>query len=78
LTHSKRAPEGASTLGFTWVKCGHPNAYLVDVEGNISELECPVHAPLGTADVENPTFTPTERKLAADERVILHRRQLRP
>jgi serine phosphatase RsbU (regulator of sigma subunit) len=61
----------AATSSFTWVNCGHPNAYLVDVEGNVSELEGPVHAPLGAPDVEDPTFTPTERKLASGERLIL-------
>ena len=61
----------AATSTFTWVNCGHPNAYLVDVEGNVSELEGPVHPPLGAADVKQASFTPTERTLASDERLIL-------
>jgi serine phosphatase RsbU (regulator of sigma subunit) len=60
----------AATSTFTWVNCGHPHAYLVDVEGNVTELEGPVHPPLGSSD-EEPTFTPTERQLSADERLIL-------
>jgi serine phosphatase RsbU (regulator of sigma subunit) len=60
----------ASTSTFTWVNCGHPHAYLVDVEGNVGQLDGPVHAPLGSPDGE-PTFTPTERRLMSDERLIL-------
>ena len=60
----------AATRTFTWVNCGHPHAYLVDVEGNVDELEGPTHAPLGTG-ADEPTFTPTDRQLARDERLIL-------
>ncbi len=60
----------AATNTFTWVNCGHPHAYLADVNGNVSELEGPIHAPLGTGEGE-PTFTPTERQLASHERLIL-------
>jgi serine phosphatase RsbU (regulator of sigma subunit) len=60
----------APTTTFTWVNCGHPHAYLVDVNGNVSELKGPVHPPLGTGD-EDMSFTLTERQLASDERVIL-------
>jgi serine phosphatase RsbU (regulator of sigma subunit) len=60
----------APTSTFTWVNCGHPHAYLVDVDGNVSELEGPIHAPLGTGDGE-ADFEPTERRLASDERLIL-------
>ena len=61
----------AATSSFTWVNCGHPHAYLVDVEGNVDQLEGPVHARLGIGDDDEPTFTPTERQLASDERLIL-------
>jgi serine phosphatase RsbU (regulator of sigma subunit) len=60
----------AATSTFTWVNCGHPHAYHVDLEGNVSELEGPIHAPLGTGD-EKPEFTPMERQLSSDERLIL-------
>ncbi|MDQ3874067.1 MAG: SpoIIE family protein phosphatase [Actinomycetota bacterium] len=60
----------APTSTFTWVNCGHPHAYLVDLDGNVSELEGPIHPPLGAGD-EEPAFTPTERQLASDERLIL-------
>jgi serine phosphatase RsbU (regulator of sigma subunit) len=60
----------AALSTFTWVNCGHSHAYLADVDGNVSELEGPIHAPLGTGD-EEAAFTPTERQLASDERLIL-------
>lgn len=60
----------AATSTFTWVNCGHPHAYLADVDGNVSELEGPIHAPLGTGK-DVPTFALTSRQLAAHERVIL-------
>jgi serine phosphatase RsbU (regulator of sigma subunit) len=60
----------AATSTFTWVNCGHPHAYHVDVEGNVAELEGPVHPPLGTSDDE-PAFTPSDRRLSAGERLIL-------
>jgi len=60
-----------ATRTFTWVNCGHPNAYLVDTDGNINELEGPLHPPLGTPEDVDPTFTRTERQLATDERLIL-------
>ena len=60
----------AATSTFTWVNCGHPHAYLADVAGNVTELEGPIHPPLGTGD-EEPTFTPSERQLHSDERLIL-------
>lgn len=59
----------AATSTFTWVNCGHPHAYLVDVEGNIEELEGPIHDPLGAVGSE-PRFTLTERQLTSDERLI--------
>ena len=60
----------AATSTFTWVNCGHPHAYLADVDGNVSELEGPIHDPLGTGDKKR-AFTSTERQLASDERLIL-------
>jgi serine phosphatase RsbU (regulator of sigma subunit) len=61
----------AATSTFTWVNCGHPHAYHVDVEGNVAELGGPVHAALGTGDDDQLRLTPTKRRLAAGERLIL-------
>jgi serine phosphatase RsbU (regulator of sigma subunit) len=60
----------APTSTFTWVNCGHPHAYLVDINGNVDELAGPLHPPLGSKDGE-PTFTATSRRLVSDERLIL-------
>lgn len=60
----------AATSTLTWVNCGHPHAYLVDLEGNVSELEGPPHPPLGSGKGE-ASFSSTERRLQRDERLIL-------
>jgi serine phosphatase RsbU (regulator of sigma subunit) len=60
----------AATATFTWVNCGHPPAYVVDVDGDLSELEGPEHPALGTSDDE-PTYEPAERRLRSGERLIL-------
>ncbi|MGZ6639711.1 MAG: PP2C family protein-serine/threonine phosphatase, partial [Solirubrobacteraceae bacterium] len=55
----------------TWVNCGHPPAYLIDTEGNLNELQSHDHPALGTGTQE-PSFTPTKRRLNPGERLILH------
>ena len=60
----------AATSTFIWVNCGHPNAYLVDAEGDLKELEAPEHPRLGTGKVDS-SFTETKRQLHPGERLIL-------
>jgi serine phosphatase RsbU (regulator of sigma subunit) len=60
----------AATATLTWVNCGHPPAYLVDSDGNLTELKAPEHPPLGIGDAD-PTFRPTQRQLHSGERLIL-------
>ena len=60
----------AATATLTWVNCGHPPAHLVDVDGNLDELEGPSHPPLGTGDPD-PSFHATEHQLHSGERLIL-------
>jgi serine phosphatase RsbU (regulator of sigma subunit) len=60
----------ATSARLRWVNCGHPPAYLIDTDGNLNELESPIHPALGTGD-EKPTFQPTERRLNPGERVVL-------
>jgi len=60
----------AATQTLTWVNCGHPPALLVDVHGELIELESPVHPPLGAHDAA-PTFSSTERRLQSGERLVL-------
>jgi serine phosphatase RsbU (regulator of sigma subunit) len=60
----------AATSTFTWINCGHPHAYLVDTDGNVTELEAPDHPPLGIGD-DQRQFETSERQLLSDERLIL-------
>jgi serine phosphatase RsbU (regulator of sigma subunit) len=60
----------ATTATLRWVNCGHPPAYLVDTEGNLSELEGHPHPALGAAKAK-PTFTADQRRLRPGERLIL-------
>ena len=60
----------AATATLTWVNCGHPPVYLVDVDGNLAELEGPDHPALGNGEAER-AFQPTERRLHSGERLIL-------
>lgn len=60
----------AATAKLTWVNCGHPPCYLVDVEGNLIELEGRPHPALGTGK-NDPTFKSSQRQLHPGERLIL-------
>jgi serine phosphatase RsbU (regulator of sigma subunit) len=60
----------AATATLTWVNCGHPPAYLADLDGNLTELEGPRHEALGAGDGER-AFQLTERRLHSGERLIL-------
>jgi serine phosphatase RsbU (regulator of sigma subunit) len=60
----------AATGTLRWVNCGHPPAYVVDVEGGLSALEGPVHPPLGVG-IEERTVEVTDRRLHSGERLIL-------
>ena len=60
----------AATSTFTWVNCDHPPAYLADVEGNVGELDGPIHEPLGSGK-PGREFELSERQFEPDERLIL-------
>lgn len=60
----------AATTTLTWVNCGHPPAYLVDADGQLEELESPVHRPLG-AGRPKLKLRPSKRQLHPGERLIL-------
>lgn len=60
----------AATATLRWINCGHPPAYLVDVEDNLIELERHHHPALGTGENE-PTFKSSQRQLHSGERLIL-------
>jgi serine phosphatase RsbU (regulator of sigma subunit) len=59
-----------ATQTLTWVNCGHPPAYLADIDGTLTQLDSPPHPPLGVGD-DDPTFTSTTRELQSGERLIL-------
>ncbi len=60
----------AATMTFTWVNCGHPPAYLVNTQGELTELRGAEHTALG-AGPGAPTYRPTRRQLQSGERLIL-------
>jgi len=60
----------AATATFTWANCGHPPAYLIDVEDNLTELESPQHPALGTGDAP-ASFELSKRQLRSGERLVL-------
>jgi serine phosphatase RsbU (regulator of sigma subunit) len=59
----------AATTKLTWVNCGHPPAYVVDLDGHLEELGGHEHPPLGIGDTE-PSFQISERRLRSGERVV--------
>src|SRR5437588_2219498 len=60
----------AATATFTWANCGHPPGYVIDTDGNMSELEGPQHPPLGGTDASQK-FKLANRQLHSGERLIL-------
>lgn len=60
----------AATATLTWVNCGHPAAYRVDLDDNLTELQGPDHPALGTGDAER-TFQPAKCQLRGGDRLIL-------
>src|SRR5437763_460478 len=60
----------AATGTLTWANCGHPPAYVVDVEGNMRELEGPRHPALGTRDGETK-FKLSKCQLHSGDRLLL-------
>jgi serine phosphatase RsbU (regulator of sigma subunit) len=60
----------AATSTLTWVNCGHPAPYLVDVDGGLHELVGPEHPALGAASTDS-SYTTTRRQLHPGERLVL-------
>jgi serine phosphatase RsbU (regulator of sigma subunit) len=59
----------AATATLSWVNCGHPPAYVVDLDNTLTPLEGPEHPALGTGDP--PRFQPAECQLRSGERLLL-------
>ncbi len=45
----------AATAALTWINCGHPPAYLIDIDGELQELQGQTYPPLGTGPVDPAT-----------------------
>src|SRR5829696_2512488 len=56
----------ATSATFSWVNCGHPPAYLVDLDDNLIQLEGPEHRALGSGEAA-PGFELSERRLRSGE-----------
>ena len=59
-----------ATQTLTWVNCGHPPAYLADIDGALTKLESPPHPALGLGD-DARVFNLIDRVLGSGERVVL-------
>ena len=60
----------APTATLAWLNCGHPPAYLADLDGGFTELDGPVHPALG-AGSEPPTFETSVVTLESADRLVL-------
>jgi serine phosphatase RsbU (regulator of sigma subunit) len=60
----------APTATLAWLNCGHPPAYVADLDGRFTELEGPVHPALG-AGAGAPTFETSVIALESADRLVL-------
>jgi serine phosphatase RsbU (regulator of sigma subunit) len=60
----------APTATLAWLNCGHPPAYLADLEGGFNELEGPVHPALGAGDA-SPAYETSIVTLESTHRLVL-------
>jgi serine phosphatase RsbU (regulator of sigma subunit) len=60
----------APTSTLAWINCGHPPGFIADPEGTLTELDGPVHAPLGSV-VGEREFEVAAVRLESADRVVL-------
>ena len=60
----------APTAMLAWINCGHPPGYIADPDGTMTELDGPVHAPLGSVDGTRE-FTVSTVRLESADRLVL-------
>ncbi|MDP9135005.1 MAG: SpoIIE family protein phosphatase [Actinomycetota bacterium] len=60
----------AATSTLSWLNCGHPPGFIADPEGTLTELEGPVHAPLGSLETTRE-FELTTLRLDSADRLVL-------
>jgi serine phosphatase RsbU (regulator of sigma subunit) len=61
----------APTSTLAWINCGHPPGFVADPEGRLTELDGPVHAPLGSVDGTRELEPATVRLKSADRLVLV-------
>jgi len=61
----------APTATLTWVSCGHPPPYLVDLDDKLTALDGPEHPALGTGGDDNLQFESAHHQLQPGQRLIL-------
>jgi serine phosphatase RsbU (regulator of sigma subunit) len=61
----------APTSTLTWINCGHPPGFIADPDGTLTELDGPVHAPLGSVDGARGFELATVRLDSADRLVLV-------
>ena len=60
----------AATATLRWVNCGHPPAYLIDLDGDLHKLTGVDHPALG-AEKPDRAYRASERQLHSGERLVL-------
>jgi len=61
----------APTSMLTWINCGHPPGHIAKPDGTLTELDGPVHAPLGSLENAREFEISTMRLEAADRLVLV-------
>ena len=61
----------APTATLAWINCGHPPGFVADPDGTLTELDGPVHAPLGSVDGARELEPATVRLESADRLVLI-------
>jgi serine phosphatase RsbU (regulator of sigma subunit) len=60
----------AATATLAWINCGHPPGYVVTLDGLMTELDGPSHAPLGTGG-DDRAFEAGALELDPGDRLVL-------
>ncbi len=61
----------APTATLAWLNCGHPPAFVADLEGGFTELDGPIHPALGAGNA-SPSFEVGTVGLEPGDRVVLY------
>ena len=61
----------APTGTLAWINCGHPPGLVAEPDGTLTELDGPVHPPLGSSDGTSE-FVATSVRLSRADRLVLY------